>query len=129
MVRDNVKLRRDQGFTLLEALIAILIMGLMVSALLTIISQNTRFLGERENRVLANIVADNLMVETLADPSRLAVGVQEGEMTLGERQWNYEQITAPSTIERVISITIRVRPANSTQVLAEITTLKNQGGV
>ncbi len=116
----------QKGFTLLETLISLFIMGVATATILTLIGQNTRYTIYAEEQALASIVADNVIVETLANPSVLERGLIQGEETMGGRQFVFDREIDESSIAGIITISVRVRKENTEQVLAEITTLKTE---
>ena len=119
----------QNGFTLVEVLVALFIMGVATASILVLIGQNTRFQVQGEERLLAGIVADNVMVETLADPVQLDIGETQGEITLGGRDWTYERIVGKTTIPGLVTIGVKVRNAASPQVITTITTLKSEAAL
>lgn len=116
----------QSGFTLVETLIALLIMGVTTAALLVLVGQNTRFSVDVEERLLASIVADNILTEALANPNVLDRGVEEQTITLGGRTWVANRIINETSIDGLINITIRVRREGIDQVRSEVSTLKTE---
>ncbi|MEO0676169.1 MAG: type II secretion system minor pseudopilin GspI, partial [Pseudomonadota bacterium] len=54
---------RDQGFTLVEVLVAMAVLAIALTAGLRLINQQTRFASALEDRVFAHWVAMNTMAE------------------------------------------------------------------
>ncbi|MEL7200718.1 MAG: type II secretion system minor pseudopilin GspI [Pseudomonadota bacterium] len=115
------------GFTLVEVLVAVFIMGVATASILILIGQNTRFQQQGETRLLASIVADNVMVEALLDPVPLEVGEREGEVTLGNRSWIYQRTVGETSVDGLVTVAVVVRAAGSPQVVADISSLKSVG--
>jgi general secretion pathway protein I len=122
-----VRTRNDQlGLTLVEVLVALAILGLVVSSVMALISQNTRFLATAEERLIAGVLLDNEMIETLARSTPLDLGEQEREAELGGRAWTIESAVVEAGVDGLISIQIEVRDAARRQVAASGMTLKAQ---
>ncbi len=117
-----------RGFTLIEVLVALVVLGAIASAAIALIGQNTRFVSSAEARLLASIVADNAMVEALSLPL-LERGDSEAEAELGGERWTYVRTVADPGVEGLLRIEIAVRRAATAQTLARVTTLRPANGV
>ena len=60
--------RAEQGFTLLEMLVAMAVLSLGALALLNLAGENTRTAGALEQRFFASVVAENRALEALTAP-------------------------------------------------------------
>ncbi|MBC6412844.1 MAG: type II secretion system minor pseudopilin GspI, partial [Hyphomonadaceae bacterium] len=54
--------KKDRGFTLIEVLAALIVFSIAILGLSQAGSQSVRSVGVLENRMLAGIVADNVLV-------------------------------------------------------------------
>ena len=96
--------RAARGFTLLEVLIAILFLGLALSALVRLAGLEARASAQLRERTLAQWVASNALAETRLKEPFPAIGRREGEATLGSRRWRWRidvQATDESAIRRL----------------------------
>lgn len=85
--RDGPALRRAQGFTLLEVLIALVVLGLALTALVHAASVSTRdFAGLRE-RSYAGWIAANVLSETRLRERLPEAGRRDGQLNYAGRQW------------------------------------------
>lgn len=115
--------RREQtGVTLVETLIALAIMGLTAASTIALIGQNTQFMFSAEERLMASIAADNIMVETLS-AENLEAGEEAGDVTLSGRIFAYTRSIEISPFDGLLIVEIDVVRPPSSQVLASATTL------
>lgn len=99
---------REQGFTLIEMLVALAIFSLAALALLRLggaIATNSARLQEQ---AIAQMVARNLAVEVLSDPEPPPFGALSGEAVNGGRRWVWTRTTARSPEARIQLIQIQV---------------------
>lgn len=109
--------RKVTGFTLIEVLIALAILGIAMGALLSLSGHSARLAGELEGRTAAWIVATNLEAELLLEavpPTR----PREGQAVVLGRDWFWMQSTEQAADPRLI----RVR----TQVFERLPTLNDE---
>jgi len=131
---------RQRGFTLIETLIALLIMGVTSTTILVLISQNTRFASESEDRLMASILADNAMVSLLATTGSTIITNDSEYASLNGKNWIIEHTISQTTFEPIFLLNVKVRrldlgsnnaradidlsPEPTGQILSEISTLK-----
>ena len=129
-VRHGSHIKRPSsqaGFTLVETLIALLIVGVTTGALLTLIGQNTRFNADAQDRFIASMVGDTIMVEALANPAILDRGIEEFSQSLGGRDWIALREIGETSLPGIITVTVSVRREGQTQIRSTISTLKSEG--
>lgn len=115
--------RTRNGFTLIEVLVALVVLGAIATASIALIGQNTRYIASAEDRLLAAIVADNATVEALS-VAVLERGETETEIEFGGASWVYARKVIDPGVEGLSRIDIAVRRAGGTQTLARVTTLR-----
>lgn len=79
-----------QGFTLLEVLIAILLLALSLTALVRLAGLEARAAAHLRDTTLAQWVAANALAETRLRTAFPGVGRSDGEATLGGRRWRWQ---------------------------------------
>jgi general secretion pathway protein I len=104
---------REQGFTLVEMLVALGIFSLAALALLRLGVASAVQSGRLEEQAVAQVVARNLAVETLTDPAPPAFGEARGEAANGGRRWRWVRRTARSPEPRIQQIEIEVTGADT----------------
>jgi len=117
-------LRAERGITLIEVIVALSILGFVAASALTLISQNSRFMISVEDRLVASVLADNIMIERLVSTEPFEEGEETFERNFANRQWRCEQeiVLVPETGLARIEVSVRAHP--SRQLLATITTLR-----
>jgi general secretion pathway protein I len=78
---------RQRGFTLLELLVAVVVLGISLSALLAGFGNYTKQAGYIRDRTLATWVAHNSLNELLNDPTWPATGGKDGEAEMSGQKW------------------------------------------
>ncbi|HEV2817322.1 MAG TPA: type II secretion system minor pseudopilin GspI [Allosphingosinicella sp.] len=100
----------EEGFTLIEMLVALAIFSLAALALLRLGGATATNSARLESQALAQIVARNIAVETLSDPAPPAFGASQGLAVNGGRRWRWTRVVARSPEARVQQIEINVDP-------------------
>jgi general secretion pathway protein I len=98
----------EQGFTLIEMLVALAVFSLAALALLRLGGASATNSARLQEQALAQIVARNLAVETLSDPEPPPFGTLTGEAVNGGRRWVWTRTAARSPEARIQQIEIRV---------------------
>ncbi|MGQ0660157.1 type II secretion system minor pseudopilin GspI [Sphingosinicella sp.] len=99
---------REAGFTLIEMLVALAIFSLAALALLRLSGATAANSARLTEQGIAQIVAENLAVETLTDPGPPPIGTQAGQAVNGGRRWAWTRTTARSPEARILQIEIAV---------------------
>ncbi|HEX8193848.1 MAG TPA: type II secretion system minor pseudopilin GspI [Allosphingosinicella sp.] len=107
----------QQGFTLIEMLVALSILSLAALALLKLTGATAVNGAVLEEQALAQIVARNIAVETLSDPAPPALGTASGEMVNAGRRWRWSRRAVRSPEARIQQIEIRVAGARGSAAL------------
>ena len=105
-----------RGFTLLEVLIALVVLGIALGALIKAGSEHARNTAYLQERTLAGWVASNLLADYEAGLRRVDVGTERIQSRLADREWEARieitdtVIDAPLELPAVRRIEVRVWP-------------------
>lgn len=108
---NNSSYRRARGFTLVEVMVALLVVGLALPALLSQITQQASGTADLRDRAYAQWVAQN-QLETLrlsyAVEGELLRGKTSGEVEMGGRDWFWtatsEQTELPGMWRQTVNV-------------------------
>lgn len=92
----------SRGFTLLEVLVALVVLALALTALIKMAGRSAADFGELRERSIAQWVAANVLAETRLKPLP-DTGRQSGQQRLAGRDWRWTldvQATPEPTIRR-----------------------------
>lgn len=106
--------RWSQGFTLIEVMIALLVLGLALSALISTVgsaSSNTAWL---QDKTFAHWVAMNQLTELQIQKAWPRPGKQEGTAEMSDREWDWETTISNTPDPDLRRVDIRVWLSNST---------------
>ncbi|MEO1309439.1 MAG: type II secretion system minor pseudopilin GspI [Pseudomonadota bacterium] len=117
-------MRTARGFTLLEVLVALAILGVVMLALMRLLVVDSATAIALEDRLAAEIVADNAAVETMIDLQPPDLGIERGSEILDGREWLWTRTTVESGVESLVRIDIAVRKPDGEQTIASRTLLR-----
>lgn len=84
----------EDGFTLIEMLVALAVFSLAALALLRLEGATLASAAALQDRAIARIVARNVAVETITDPVAPSIGMSQGAETNGGRRWRWTRRTS-----------------------------------
>lgn len=118
----NLHNARQNGFTLIEVLVALAILSIALLAALRAAGQATNNVHALRERLLASWVAENRLAEHQARSDWLATGTTHGNESEGNIQFNWQEkiISTPNSAFRRIDVFVYAAP-DETQVLAHLT--------
>lgn len=117
-------LRSAGGLSLIEVLVAIGVLAAVAGGAIAVVGQNTRFLSQAEQRVLAAILCDNLAAEAMARAAPLTRGAETGEISFAGQNWAFDRTVSEAGVEGLVRISIDVRAQGGGATLASVVTLK-----
>lgn len=98
---------RARGFTLLEVLVALVVIAVAVAALARAGGQAINGQFEAEQRTMALWVADNLLAELRLDPPG-QTGRSQGSTPMGGRNWHWDVLIQPAPGDEMLRVDVAV---------------------
>lgn len=109
MISSLAQKRQLLGFTLVEVLLALSVFSLAGLALLSTADTNFRSLSHIENKMVANWVASNQLVEVNLSKAWPPKNNQKGTTELAGREWYWSQQVVKTLDSNMRSVTVEVR--------------------
>src|ERR1700730_9120753 len=104
---------RDDGFTLIEVLVTLVIVAVGMSALMSALSSSARTVSYMQDKTFAEWVALNQIATVriaLQKGQIPATGNTTGDIELGSRTWHWQQEVIDSQVPGIRRIDVKVRP-------------------
>ena len=111
----------EAGFTLVEVLVALAIFSIGVMALFHLRGESARSVTGLQARALAQIVAENRIIEALEFGAPLSIGVRDGELEMAARQWRWSEEISEAPDAAILHVRVLVRAEDDDDILAEMT--------
>jgi general secretion pathway protein I len=96
---------RSRGFTLIEVMVALLIVAIGLSALMITVSSTARTSGYLRDKTIAQWIALNRLSEVRLNLNKFAANTDTGEVNFANRTWHYDTRyfdTNFATMKRVV---------------------------
>ncbi len=102
--------RAARGFTLVEVLVALVLVGTAVAALLTALNSAAGSTQYLRDKAFAHWIATNRIVETRLATNPPADGVSVGEVEYAGQRWQWRQAVTRADLPGLRRIDVSVRP-------------------
>lgn len=116
----------DQGFTLIEMLVALSVFSLAVLALLNLSGENARTATRVQEQVLAGVVADNRAVEAMLMPLADLAAAGNGVEEAGGSPWHWRRTLADTSDPAIVRVDVEVGRPDAPQVLAHLSVFRSR---
>lgn len=113
----------QRGMTLVETLVALVILAGVAIAAYALVAQAARFAVAEQERLVAGILADNEAVKLMIRAAPPDQGEAEEEVESANRRWRVKRAVEEFG-EGLLRITVSVSRASDGQVLARVETLR-----
>ena len=104
---------RTRGFTLLEVLIALVVLALSLGAVIKATGDYTNIQSWLRDRTLATWVARNVRVEFQLEGEWPGVGEKKGTRELGNREWRWLARISQTEEEQLRRLDVEVSPVDA----------------
>ena len=105
----NHRVKRLRGFTLLEVMVALAVIGIGLGAVITEANRNISNAALLEDKTLGHWVAANKVVEMQVTKEWPGAGEQSGDVEMAGRDWYWTVIIIDTPDERVKRMDVEVR--------------------
>lgn len=122
--RRGCPVRADsRAFTLIEVLVALVVVGLGMLAVIQTVSQTANNSSYMREKTIAHWIAMNQLTQVRLQPSPPAIDKSSDEVEMAGRDWRWTMEVKQTPVESIRRIEVRVRPAEApeTSSLAFIT--------
>ncbi|MEW8625643.1 MAG: type II secretion system minor pseudopilin GspI [Candidatus Thiodiazotropha sp.] len=99
---------RSKGFTLLEILIALAILAIALTSIISVASNQSVNVAYLRDKTLAHWVAMNQMTELQVTNQWPATGSKKGKEEMGLQEWHWQREISKTPDDRVRQVEIRV---------------------
>ncbi len=102
--------RQSRGFTLIEVIVALVVVSLGMLGVITAVSQTASNSGYLRDKTLAHWIAMNRLTEVRLQKTAPAVDKSSDEVEMGNRRWKWTMNVTQTPVETIRRIEITVRP-------------------
>jgi general secretion pathway protein I len=115
---------RASGFTLIEAVVALVIVALGMTALYMQLNQYAITATYMEEKALASWIATNRLTELSIEPAWPDVGTEEGDVEFAGRDWHYTVEVSETQVANLRRIDVSVARADDPErIIHEVSSL------
>lgn len=114
--------RRARGFTLIEVLVALVVVALGIGALLTTLSSSADVIVRLRDKSFAQWIALNQIATVRLSGEQPAVGKTRGSVDYAGSSWNWESEITDQGVAGVLRIEVRVGPKPAREAAASSST-------
>ncbi|HTQ35707.1 MAG TPA: type II secretion system minor pseudopilin GspI [Steroidobacteraceae bacterium] len=104
----NAVPQRARGFTLVEVLIAVLVVALGIGALLTTLTSSADTIGRLRDKSFAQWIALNQIATQRLSGTQPAVGITSGTLDYAGNTWRWEQEVSDPGVDGLLRVEVRV---------------------
>src|SRR5258708_2896133 len=105
--------RHARGFTLVEVLVALMIIAIGLAALMATVSGTARGSGYLRDKTLAQWIALNRLTEVRLNMNKFGQNTDTGELVFAGRTWHYDTRYFDTSIATMKRVVVRVYEGNA----------------
>jgi general secretion pathway protein I len=99
---------KSRGFTLVEVLVALVVVALGLTALMVAVNGTARTSGFLRDKSLAQWIALNRLSEVRLNVTKFGQNTDTGELDFGSRKWHYDTRYFDTSIPSMKRVVVRV---------------------
>jgi general secretion pathway protein I len=100
--------RSARGFTLVEVLVALMVVAIGLAALMVAVSGTARTSGQLRDKTIAEWIALNRLEEVRLNLTKYGQNTDTGELDFANRKWHYDTRYFDTSINSMKRIVVRV---------------------
>jgi general secretion pathway protein I len=112
---------KSRGFTLLEVMVALIIVALSLTALTASMNQMIDAANTMRERTFASWIAQNKIAEIRLANVLPEVSTTSGDIEFGNAEWEWEVVVSKTEIENFLRIDVAVSQYGSDYVILTVT--------
>ena len=112
---------KSRGFTLLEVMVALIIVALSLTALTASMNQMIDAANTMRERTFASWIAQNKIAEIRLANVLPEVSTTSGDIEFGNAEWEWEVVVSRTEIENFLRIDVAVSQYGSDYVILTVT--------
>ena len=105
--------RAHRGFTLVEVLVALMIVALALAALMTSVSSAARGSEYLRDKTIAQWIAMNRIVEVRLNIQKFGGSADKGEVDFANRKWRFDTRYFQTDVPIIQRVVVRVWPGDA----------------
>jgi general secretion pathway protein I len=105
--------RDARGFTLVEVLVALMVVAIGLAALMVAVSGTARTSGYLRDKTLAQWIALNRLSEVRLNTNKFGQNTDTGELVFAGRTWHYDTRYFDTSIASMKRVVVRVYEGNA----------------
>ncbi|HTY92959.1 MAG TPA: type II secretion system minor pseudopilin GspI, partial [Steroidobacteraceae bacterium] len=106
-------MKRQRAFTLIEVLVALVIVALGMSALLETLGSAADTASWLREKTFAQWIGFNQLASTRLSGTLVAAGTTDGELDYAGRHWRWRQVVTDLGFPGLFRIDVKVEPADT----------------
>ncbi len=104
---------RTSGFTLIEVLVALIVVGLGMLAVIQTVSQTANNTSYIRDKTIAHWIAMNQLTQVRLLPNAPALDKSSDEVKMAGREWRWTMEVKQTPVESIRRIEVNVRPSDA----------------
>ncbi len=119
--------RSTRGFTLIEVLVAVLVVALGIGALLTTLSSSADTIGRLRDKSFAQWIALNQIATLRLATTKPTTGTTTGDLDYANTHWRWQQQVTDQGVAGILRVEVRVAPGTASMGTADDATFPAVG--
>ena len=109
-----------KGFTLLEVLVALVVLAIGLGALIETASSSAANLSYQRDRTMAAWIAENVANEVILSGTAPKPGIQQGHALMAKQEWDWELHVQQTDDPNLRRLDVEVGLAGSDQAISRL---------